>query len=76
MIRDQVWFVCDKLGINGKRRDAVQAVICRGVSAYAAEAMYERPKGTVARDANRVRHEWGVVVDSHEYIGKLIGAKK
>jgi hypothetical protein len=76
MIRDQVWFVCDKLGINGKRRDAVQAVICRAVSSYAAEVMYGRPKGTVARDANRVRYEWDVIVDSHEYVGKLIGNSK
>ena len=72
MLQYQVWFLCDRLGIFDKRRDAIQAVICRGVSSYAAENMYLRPKGTVARDVKRVNYEWSVIVDEHEFIGKMI----
>jgi len=72
MNKAQLNFVMDKLGFTGDRREAVQAIICRGVSAYAAENMYSVPKGTANRDAIKCSEKWGELLNDAQAVNDLI----
>ena len=72
MLKAQLNFVMDKLGFTGDRREAVQAIICRGVSAYAAENMYSVPKGTANRDAIKCSEKWGELLNDAQLVNDLI----
>jgi len=72
MNKAQLNFVMDKLGFTGDRREAVQAIICRGVSAYAAENMYSVPKGTTNRDAIKCSEKWGELLNDAQAVNDLI----
>jgi len=72
MLKAQLDFVMDKLGFKGERREAVQAIICRGVSAYAAENMYKVPKGTANRDAIKCSVKWGEILNDAQEVNDLL----
>ena len=73
MLKAQLNFVMDKLGFTGDRREAVQAIICRGVSAYAAENMYSVPKGTANRDAIKCSEKWSELLNDAQSVNDLLG---
>jgi len=72
MNKAQLNFVMDKLSFQGERREAVQAIIIRNVSAYAAENMYNIPKGTANRDAIKCSEKWGALLDDAQSINDLV----
>ena len=72
MLKAQLNFVMDKLGFTGDRREPVQAIICRSVSAYAAENMYMVPKGTANRDAIKCSEKWGELLNDAQSVNDLI----
>lgn len=68
----QLNFVMGKLGFDGERREAVMAIILRGVSAYAAENMYNVPKGTANRDAIKCSEKWGELLRDAKAVNDLL----
>jgi len=73
MNKSQLNFVMDNLGFTGERREAVQAIICRDVSAYAAEKMYNITKGTASRDSIKCAELWGKMLDTSKSVDELLG---
>jgi hypothetical protein len=71
MKKSQLRFAMDKLGFEGKRRDAMEAIIIRGVSSYAAESMYLLVRGTASRDSKKCTEKWRSLVDVAIEVGKL-----
>ena len=65
-------FTMDKLGYEGQRREAMKAMILRGVSGYSAEMMYQIPKGTASRDAIRCTEKWGELLKDTREVNDLI----
>jgi hypothetical protein len=68
----QLKFVMNKLGYEGQRREAMKAIILRGVSAYSAEMMYQLPKGTASRDAIRCVDKWGELLSDTSIVNDLL----
>jgi hypothetical protein len=68
----QLKFVMDKLGFEGERREAMRAIIQRNVSAYAAENMYQVPRGTANRDAIKCSEKWGELLKDAQSINDLL----
>ncbi len=68
----QLNFVMDKLGFKGERREATKAIIRRGVSSYAAENMYNVPKGTANRDAIKCSEKWGELLHDAQAVNDLL----
>lgn len=72
MNKAQLNFVMDKLSFQGERRDAVQAIIIRSISAYSAENMYNIPKGTANRDAIKCAETWGKLLEDAQGVNDLL----
>ena len=72
MNKAQLKFVMDKLGYEGQRREAMKAIILRGVSGYSAEMMYQIPKGTATRDAIRCTEKWGELLSDADIVNDLL----
>lgn len=75
MNKAQLNFVMDKLSFQGERRDAVQAIIIRNVSAYASENMYNIPKNTANRDAIKCSEIWGKLLEDAQSVNDLLVSK-
>ena len=72
MNKEILKFVMDKLGYKGNRREAMKAIILRGVSGYSAEMMHQIPKGTATRDAIRCTEKWSELLSDAGIVNDLL----
>lgn len=71
MKKAQLRFTMDQLGFEGKRRDAMEAILIRGVSSYAAENMYLLTRGTASRDSKNCIAKWTELNETARSISEL-----
>jgi len=72
MKKAQLRLVMDNLGFKGKRRDAMEAILIRNVSSYAAENMYLLTRGTASRDSKKCTEKWSELVGIHGAVNNLL----
>ena len=76
MNKSQLDFIMDKLGFVGSRRLAVEAIILDSLTAYAAEKLFNVPKGTANRDAIKCSKKWGSLLSDAQKVNDLLLEQK